>query len=192
MRFIALCLLVTGLVACGPGPTREQRYAHWLAGHGGEVAVYRDYLRRYGLDEVLPMPQLLRSARRWRRCGVEEFVVPPQSEWPAMRATLELVRDLGRTGFLEQAEVASAYRDESLNRCEGGSRLSRHRSNNALDFDLAPGDRSVARLCAYWRSQGAARKFGLGFYTGGRIHVDTSGFRTWGSDFTRRSSPCAS
>jgi hypothetical protein len=193
MRFIALCLLVTGLIACEPTLPRGQRYAHWLAGgHGDEVAAYREYLRLYGLDQVLPMPQLLHSARRWRRCGVEEFVVPPKSEWPAMRTTLELVRDLERAGFLAQAEVASAYRDGPLNRCEGGSRLSRHRINNALDFDLASNNQGVARLCAYWRKYGAARKFGLGFYTDRKIHVDTSGFRTWGSDFTRRSSLCAS
>lgn len=194
LHLAVVCLLATSLIACAPKPqTREQRFANWLsAGHGAEVAAYHDYLRQYQLDGILPMSQLLRSARRWRRCGVDEFAVPPRSEWPSMRSTLELVHDLDRAGFLDGSEVASAYRDEALNRCEGGSRQSRHRTNNALDFDLAPGNRGIASLCAYWAAHGSMRKFGLGFYTGRKVHIDTSGFRTWGADHTRRSSLCHS
>ncbi len=191
MRLVVLGLLAIGLLACRP-LSREQRFAYWLSqGHETEVAAYQGYLSRHGLDQVLPMPQLLRSARRWRRCGAEEFAVPPKPQWPAMRTTLELVRELEHAGFLDRSTVASAYRDDALNRCEGGSSRSRHRINNALDFDLAANSQGFARLCAYWRAYGAAHAFGLGFYSERKIHVDTSGFRTWGSDFTRRSSLCA-
>ena len=37
---------------------------------------------------------------------------------------------------------------------------------------------------------GAEHRFGLGFYSPTRIHVDTAGFRTWGRDYTRRTSLC--
>lgn len=194
LRFAVACLLASGLLACAPDPpTREQRYTHWLsAGHSAEVTAYRDYLRRHDLDQVLPMSQLLRSARRWRRCGAEEFVVPPRSEWPSMRSTLELVRELDRAGFLDASQVASAYRDETLNQCEGGSRQSRHRANNALDFRLGTEQPRRRKPVCDWTAHGPACRFGLGFYTGRKVHIDTSGFRTWGSDHTRRSSLCHS
>ena len=108
-----------------------------------------------------------------------------------MRPTLALVRDLDRAGVLHYPRVGSSFRDEALNRCEGGSGRSRHRINNALDFDIAPSKHGITRLCAYWRKHGPARGVGLGFYSDHQIHVDTSGFRTWGGDFTRRSSLCS-
>lgn len=135
------------------------------------------------------MGQLLRSGRRWRRCAVDEFALPPPAAWPSMRPTLALVRDLTRAGVLVQPQVASGFRTSAFNRCEGGSSRSRHLTNNALDFELGP-RASVADLCRYWRTHGAARRFGLGFYGERQIHVDTSGFRTWGYDYTRRSSLC--
>jgi peptidase M15-like protein len=193
MRIAAACF-VAALAACAPRPlSDEQRYTQWLAalGHAAEVAAYSAYLRQHDLESVLPMQQLLRSARRWRRCGADEFAVPPKSDWSAMRATLALVYELDHAGLLRNPRVASAYRDEALNRCEGGSTRSRHRINNALDFDIEPPQNGTARLCAYWRKHGPTRGFGLGFYTDHQIHVDTSGFRTWGSDFTRRSSLCS-
>ena len=192
MRIAATCLLVATLAACTLHPrTDEERYTQWLSrGHAAEVAAYGAYLHRHGLDTILPMPQLLRSARRWRRCSTDEYVVPPESEWSAMRSTLVLVRELDRAGLLNDPRVASSYRNESLNRCEGGSTRSRHRLNNALDFDIAPSAHGVAALCAYWRQHGPSHRFGLGFYSDHQIHVDTSGFRTWGLDHTRRSSLC--
>ena len=86
--------------------------------------------------------------------------------------------------------MASGYRDAALTRCAGGSPRSRHVSNNALDFDLAGIAGQYSRLCGYWREQGPSLKLGLGFYTDTRIHLDTSGFRTWGSDHTWRTSLC--
>ncbi|WP_460734908.1 D-Ala-D-Ala carboxypeptidase family metallohydrolase [Lysobacter tyrosinilyticus] len=106
-----------------------------------------------------------------------------------MKPTLQLVADLRATGILKDVVVASAWRSPSFNRCEGGSSASRHLTNNALDFDIR-GTLDVIGLCAYWRTHGAARKFGLGFYSPTEIHVDTSGFRTWGYDYHRATSLC--
>ncbi|WP_363796394.1 D-Ala-D-Ala carboxypeptidase family metallohydrolase [Lysobacter firmicutimachus] len=170
--------------------TPEQRYQAWLArGHRAQAEAYRAFLRTHGVADVLPLRQLLRSGRHWRRCGVDEFVVPPRTLWAATVPSLRLIRELRAQGWLNGATVQSAYRDERFNRCEGGSRLSRHRHGGAYDFDLAA-DAPVRALCAFWRRRGAAAGFGLGFYDRRHRHVDTAGFRTWGGDFRRGTSLC--
>jgi hypothetical protein len=191
MRLRGVALLCLGIGACGTHPeTVEQRYQHWLdAGHRSQASAYDTFLRTQGVGQVVPLHELLRSGRRWRRCGVDEFVLPPRKGWAGIKPTLELVADLRTAGILQDATVASAWRSFAFNRCEGGSGASRHLANNALDFDIN-GSVDVRKLCTYWRTHGVARKFGLGFYSAQRIHVDTSGFRTWGQDHHRGSSLC--
>jgi uncharacterized protein YcbK (DUF882 family) len=70
------------------------------------------------------------------------------------------------------------------------SKCSKHRENRAIDFDLPPDSNNVARLCEFWRTQGAALNLGLGFYMPTAIHIDTGGFRTWGEDHHRATSLC--
>jgi hypothetical protein len=166
-------------------------YAAWARTHAAEVAAYSAFLRRQGVDAIVPMPELLRLGRRWRSCGGTAFVVPPRDRWPAIVPTLRLFDALRKDGLLDGARVASAYRPAAYNRCEGGSDGSRHRGNQALDLDLGPGspDR-VARLCAHWRRLGPSRGWGLGFYAPTKIHLDAAGFRTWGSDHRRGTSLC--
>lgn len=108
-----------------------------------------------------------------------------------MKPTLKLTAELKAAGILTTAKVASAWRSATFNQCEGGSPGSRHLANNALDFDIAGQGIDVRVLCRYWRKHGAASRFGLGFYSPGKIHVDTSGFRTWGSNHHRDTSLCA-
>lgn len=185
----AIALATAALAACAP-PTQADRYAHWRQTHAGQADAYLAYLRQHRVDAVLPPQQLLRSGRSWRRCG-EEFAVPPQAQWPAMVPTLRLVRELRDGGLLGPATVGSAYREPVFNRCEGGAERSKHTVNAALDFDLTAADPALrGRLCDYWRRQGGARRFGLGFYADDAIHIDTAGHRTWGRDYTRRSSLC--
>ncbi len=170
--------------------TPEQRYQAWLSrGHAEQAEAYRRYLRAQRVDDVLPLRQSPRSGRHWRRCGAAEFVVPPKQLWAATVPSLRLIRELRAQGWLNGATVESAYRDEAFNHCEGGARLSRHRHGGAYDFDLAA-DVPVQALCAFWRRRGAATGFGLGFYDRRHIHVDTAGFRTWGEDFSRKTSLC--
>ncbi|KRD74838.1 D-Ala-D-Ala carboxypeptidase family metallohydrolase [Lysobacter sp. Root983] len=186
-------LVALAIGACTPpppAPTPAERYAKWHRTRAGAADAYLGYLRTHGVADVLPPQQLLRSARRWRGCADEEFAVPPQSQWPAIVPTLRLVRELHGAGLLDRASVGSGYRNPALNRCEGGAPGSKHLSNAALDFDLAHEDGLHQQLCAYWRTHGAARRFGLGFYDSGAIHIDTAGHRTWGYDYTRRSSVC--
>lgn len=186
--------LIVALAVCGCMREQEDgRYSRWLAdpANAAQAAAYAAYLRDRHVANVLPIPQLLRTGRSWRRCNSSEFSVPPRSAWAAMVPTLSLVRELQERKLMDVARAASAYRTDAFNRCEGGSKLSRHRLNNAIDFDLAPDSARLQSLCDFWRTNGSRWRFGLGFYDDRRIHVDTSGFRTWGSDYTRRTSPCS-
>jgi hypothetical protein len=137
------------------------------------------------------MPQLLQRGRRWRQCGGQAFAVPTRAQWDAMVPTLALVRELRARALIPGDRVVSAWRDAAFNSCEGGSRGSRHLGNQAVDIEFDADAASTRRLCAYWRRHGARAGFGLGFYTATKIHVDTTGFRTWGFDHHRRSSLCA-
>jgi uncharacterized protein YcbK (DUF882 family) len=167
------------------------RYARWQAAHVSEVAKYRVFLDQRGVGTIVPMQQLLRLGRRWRQCGDEEFALPPPEKWPRIVPTLQLLRDLRSQGLIDNGNVASGFRPGSYNHCEGGSSGSRHLSNQALDIDLPPIQRERAdRLCAAWRKNGARLGWGLGFYSPTEIHLDTAGFRTWGSDFHADTSLC--
>jgi hypothetical protein len=78
-RICRLAMLFVAVAACDLHPGTAQRYRQWLeSGHNPQVAAYEAYLRGEGLDGVLPMSDLLRSGRRWRRCHAEEFLVPPR------------------------------------------------------------------------------------------------------------------
>ncbi len=189
---LALAVAVASLLAaCEAGSPRapsQTRYDAWRETRRADVDAYQAFLQARGVAGILPLQELLRSGRRWRHCGASEFAVPPRKAWQAMPATLRLVSTLRAAGVIARPTVASSFRTPGFNRCEGGSAKSRHLANNALDFDL--GTAADRRLCAWWRAHGAEHRFGLGFYSPTRIHVDTAGFRTWGLDHTRRTSLC--
>lgn len=107
----------------------------------------------------------------------------------AQRGDPRLLAELRAAGLIDGARIVSGYRTPGFNRCEGGSRHSRHLSGGAYDLELAA-DANYARLCAFWRRRGPATGFGLGVYDRRRLHVDTAGLRTWGGDYTRKTSPC--
>jgi Peptidase M15 len=180
------------LAACRNTPeASEHRYRQWLvSGHAEHVQAYEAFLQASNAGGVVPMPALLRTARRWRKCDREEFALPPQDLWPEMPPTLRLVERLKREGLIDPRLARSVYRDAELNRCAGGSAKSKHLLNRALDFDLPASPDTVARLCDFWRSHGEDAQMGLGFYTPTAIHIDTAGFRTWGEDYAWRTSLC--
>ena len=54
------------LLACAPAASKD-RFEDWSATTGAAgVAEYRRYLQHQSLDDVAPMPALVRSARSWR------------------------------------------------------------------------------------------------------------------------------
>lgn len=188
MRLVLLAMAI--LIAGCHEPSPGERYETWLAdGQRNKVEEYRGYLRDQGVADLIPMQQLLRSGRRWRWCAAAEFAMPPKPMWPQTARTLRLIGELRAAGLLDGAEITSGYRDAPLNRCEGGSSRSRHMAGGAYDFDLSA-DADTKSLCAFWRRRGQALGFGLGFYDARHLHIDSHGFRTWGHDYTRRSSQC--
>jgi len=189
-----LLLVVVGLAAMlfvADTSDPRRRFMDWRDAHRAAVAAYAGYLRQQGVDGVVPLPQLLRTVRDWRKCG-DEFAVPPRASWPAIVPPLRLLAELRRVGVLTgRTEVASTWRSPAMNACAGGAPRSRHLDNGALDLDWdAPPD-GLARLCEAWGGDlGSRYAWGLGFYTRQRIHLDTGGWRTWGHDHHAATSLC--
>jgi len=99
-------------------------------------------------------------------------------------------------------EVFASNRSPELNACVKGAKGSRHMAFAAVDLvapDRADKRQLFADLCAMHRRVGARSRMGLGAYYDpakpqpsklGRFHIDQSGYRTWGFDYTRASSYC--
>ncbi|MGZ8997845.1 MAG: hypothetical protein ACXW2T_03210, partial [Allosphingosinicella sp.] len=130
----------------------------------------------------------------WRECGGHPFEVPPASFWPDMVKTLRFIRDHVRPA-VGPVEAVSGYRNPALNACARGSQRSAH-----LDFfaiDLVPRHpltrrQLFERICLTHSARGREANVGLGFYSFTRFHIDTRGFRRWGSAGPEgNESPCA-
>ncbi len=168
-------------------------------GNRGKVNAYRKYLVKHlGAHNVPPMSQLLQTAQSWRKCGGEPYSVPPVFYWHNMVPTLRLFATLKSQGIIPaDTKITSVYRNSRLNRCAGGSGGSKHKINSALDLSSPSMKYSRYKLrrvqddlCNFWLYQGEYYKFGLGLYSKGSIHIDTSKYRKWGNNYSSRSSPC--
>ena len=191
-RFLLLIVLLFAAPARAEPPGAAE-YRAWVAHHGqrARVAQFARYLHRFGVRDVLPMRQLLRTATDWRRCGVP-FEVPPPATWMRIVPTLRFIRDRVRPR-IGAVEAVSGYRNPALNRCAGGAPRSAHVGFWGVDLVPATGisQRDLfRRLCALHRQEGRIAHFGLGFYGGTRFHVDTKSYRLWGSNHRAGTSPC--
>jgi hypothetical protein len=157
-----------------------------------EVAAFEKYLAGAQLSGVIPTRQLLRTASDWRRCLGPQFDIPPPEQWPDVAQVLRLVAELKKRKILREFETASAYRNPPLNACANGAKKSSHTVSFAVDI-LPVGRDGVDELalCGFWVAEGLHWQMGLSKYPSGRIHLDTSGWRTWGGDHSRRSTFCA-
>lgn len=180
-----------------PGQTGTD-FRAWLdrsPANRARLASFRDYLAAEGVASVIPVWQLVRTSSSWRDCGSQPFEVPPADKWDGIITTLKFVRDQVVPGVGE-VETLSAYRNEQLNACSHGAPQSAHRHFVALD--LTPVDKAVERadmirsVCAAHTRNGDDYDAGLGFYTGRRFHVDSSGYRKWGPNGKGATSPCVS
>ena len=178
-----------------PGQAADE-FRAWLdrsPAHRAELAAFRDRLAAEGVEEVVPIWQLVRTSSSWRQCGAEPFEVAPADKWDNIVETLKFVRDQV-VPSVGKVEALSAYRNESLNACSAGAPRSAHRMFFALD--LTPVSDEVSRedmirdVCRAHARNGRAYEAGLGFYSGRRFHVDSNGYRKWGADGRGASSPC--
>ena len=197
---LAAALLLTAFPAAAqslPEGQGQAEYEEWLASSPGvraQVLSFESWQEAAGVRGVLPSWQMLRTASMWRECGGKPFEVPPHNFWPDMVRTLRYIRDHVRPA-LGAVEAVSGYRNPALNNCAQGSARSAHLDFFALDLvPETPLDRRelFRRLCAVHARHGPAAQAGLGFYTFQRFHVDTRGFRRWGSAGPDgNESPCA-
>ena len=178
-----------------PGQTAQdfEVWARRTPANVRALGQFRDYLAAQGLETVVPMWQLIRTSSSWRECGAQPFEVPPPDKWGRIVKTLKFVRD-DVIPVVGEVETLSAYRNGELNACSNGAPKSAHREFFALD--LTPVNKAVERstmirsVCQAHARDGQDYEVGLGFYTGRRFHVDTSGFRRWGANGKGATSPC--
>ena len=186
-------------------PYSEAAFRRWLAADAGRTAQYENlvrFLSNRGVGDVVPAWQLTRTDANYAaRCGLGAFELPPETKWPAIVPTLRLVREevIPAVG---PVEVFASNRSDALNTCVHGANGSRHLAFAAVDL-VAPGyeDKRAlfSDLCAMHRRAGPRKSMGLGAYYDpakprpsrrGRFLIDASGYRTWGFDYTRKSSGC--
>jgi hypothetical protein len=180
-----------------PGQERADFHA-WLARapeNRESVRAFRAHLQAEGVDDVIPIWQLVRTSSSWRECTAGRFEVAPRDKWDNIVTTLKFIeRDV--IPAVGPVQAVSGYRNQDLNACSNGAPASAHRMFFALD--LMPIDADVTRgklirgVCAAHARDGRSFKTGLGFYSGLRFHIDSSGFRKWGPDGSGATSPCVS
>ena len=178
-----------------PGQTAED-FRAWLdrsPANRASLAAFRDRLAAEQVEDVVPIWQLVRTSSSWRQCGAEPFEVAPADKWDNIVKTLKFVRDQVMPS-VGKVEALSAYRNEGLNACSAGAPRSAHRLFFALDLapvsDEVSRDEMIRDVCRAHVRNGRRYDAGLGFYSGRRFHVDSSGYRKWGPDGRGGSSPC--
>ncbi|NUF38371.1 D-Ala-D-Ala carboxypeptidase family metallohydrolase [Acinetobacter lactucae] len=177
-------------------------YWHWLSqpSHKVQAARYQAFLKQHNLLGIIPEFELFQTARDWQSCGASEYEIPPQEIWNNIVPTLTILKKLVEAKVIDDFTVTSVYRNYNLNRCSRGVDSSRHVFNAALDFRIGSEQPSSEelwviqqtknKLCQFWAENGEALNMGLGVYASGQIHIDSVGYRTWGPDHHRMSSPC--
>ena len=204
MRLLPAFAASLALVISAPAGAQETAegqshadYLAWLARSPvarAQVLGFKSFLEMRQVEDVVPTWQLVRTASMWRECNGPRFEVAPFTEWNHIAETLRFVRAHVEP-VVGRVEALSGYRNSELNQCSGGAKESAHRHFFALDLTplRAIGREAMIRsLCRIHEWRGRAYDIGLGFYSGLRFHVDSKGFRRWGSDGRSASSPCAS
>jgi hypothetical protein len=172
-------------------------YLAWLArdpGARAQILGFKQYLDMNQVEDVIPTWQLVRTASMWRECSGPRFEVAPFTEWQHIADTLKFVENHIEP-VIGDVEAVSGFRNAELNQCSGGAKESAHRRFFALDLmpvrEVAR-DTMVRSLCRIHDWRGDGYDIGLGFYSGLRFHVDSKGFRRWGSNGKSATSPCNS
>jgi hypothetical protein len=177
-----------------PGQSKAD-YLAWLAqspANRENVRSFRDFLAEKRVQDVVPVWQLVRTSSSWRQCSADRFEVAPARQWENIVETLAFVKNEVQPAIGE-VEALSGFRNEELNGCSNGKPRSAHRMFFAMDLvpagEIERAD-MIARLCTAHAQRGSEYDAGLGFYSGSRFHVDSSGFRKWGADGRGATSPC--
>lgn len=191
---LAFCAFPAMATTYAEGQGRAD-YLAWLAREPAaraQVLSFKTYLDMEEVEDVVPVWQLVRTASMWRECSGPRFQVAPVEDWKHIADTLGYVKNHVEPVIGKVAAV-SGYRNEDLNACSGGAEQSAHRHFFALDLvpvKEVPRPQMMRSLCAIHDFRGDDYDIGLGFYSGHRFHVDSKGFRRWGSNGRSATSPC--
>ena len=183
----------TADLAPGQGAADFQAWLAKSPANRAGLTAFREHLAAEGVAGVVPLWQLVRTSTSWKDCGAEPFEAPPADKWGHIITTLKFVRDKVEPA-VGDVEPLSVYRNAKLNACSAGAPKSAHRELFAID--LTPVDAKVDRadmirsVCTAHARAGRAYNAGLGFYSGKRFHVDSSGYRKWGANGKGATSPC--
>jgi hypothetical protein len=195
MRHAFLVAALGLLMAMPSARAADDPFAAWeheTAGRAGDVHAFELFLKRQGVAGILPTSQLLLDASSWRACGEEPYSLPPRELWANVVPTLRFIRQ-HVVPALGPVAAVSGYRSPELNACAGGAPKSAHALYYALDLtplEVTDRNKMIAEVCQIHARYGAAAHVGLGFYSGLRFHVDTHGYRLWGTDYHAATSPC--
>lgn len=196
LRFVFVAVAVVGLLAAPVKAARPQTdFARWVLakpGRPAEVRAFEQYLRKQGVLGILPLSQVLLNASMWAECTSAPYSLPPKDLWPHVVPTLRFIRSR-IVPTLGPVAALSGYRDPELNKCAGGAPKSAHALYYALDLTplrIKDRDKMIEKVCALHARFGRQAHAGLGFYKGMRFHIDTYGYRMWGSDYHAATSPC--
>ena len=197
MRHAVVAVLLEVLLANVPAHAARGHddfisWVHGAPGRAQQVQAFELYLKHAGVGGVLPLSQILLNASSWRACGVPPYSLAPAALWPNVVPTLRFIR-ARIVPALGPVAAVSGYRDPDLNKCSGGAPKSAHALYYALDLTplrFKDRDKMIALVCKLHARFGPAAHAGLGFYQGMRFHIDTNGFRRWGSDYHTATSPC--
>ncbi|MEO1731959.1 MAG: D-Ala-D-Ala carboxypeptidase family metallohydrolase [Pseudomonadota bacterium] len=207
IRILLVFALAAILASCSvvSNPSSEAAFELWLQKEDGRQETYQRFAQLIsdaGASDIVPTWQLLRvDADYVWRCDSAYFDFPPEEKWAAIIPTLKLVRD-EVIPVVGAVEVASAHRSTTINACVGGASQSKHLQFTALDLvPVKSGEKRehFKALCEMHSGLGTRSRMGLGAYfdpdnpsknANGRFHIDSSGYRRWGYDYTGKSDPC--
>lgn len=208
---------VWALFGCQPSSTTEQKnrsssaqknsaehdlqtqFSRWKAKQ--DPKLLDDYYQ-YIAQNMKNPPSLmeLTTTRNFmpEHCLPLRFGIPPRKYWKNMVGSLQLVEKLNHIDFYQHYTITAIYRNPALNACVSGASRSKHIYNYAVDFhvlkpketDAAARETLVQKMCSFWQKEGKNFKMGLGVYGNNRYHIDTQGYRTWGKDYSSKTSPC--
>ena len=182
----------------------------WLSESPNRTHLFSEltnFLIKNGVMHVVPTWQLLiQEADPYpssEKCPIEIYIIPPRELWNNVVPTLRLIRS-NVVPVVGPVRILSGYRSPKFNECNGGSKNSSHMTFSAFDvtpIQFSDVEAVFRKMCERW-ARIPSLKFGLGTYFDpknltknltARFHVDTSkvhGRRTWGYDYTNKTSYC--
>ena len=197
-NLIPLLVLVPGTVSFAnpiQDYTKQQELDYFVIKNEKVINDYYKTIKPY-LPKNVQIVEFLKDKHNGSaKCNKPPLSIPPKKEWKKITKPLKILKVLEDKKLIESYEIISVYRDPTENACLNGAKKSKHLHNLAIDFRVNNLDKdsytsAENSLCKFWRKNGIKYNLGLGAYGDGFFHVDADGYRTWGHDYSAKSSMC--